>query len=707
MSRILTRIKKTTGRLLGRTTEPPPSDTNSNPNEVERDYRRQSQVLREAGTLMGATLDLDTVLERLLEQVQRLLPYVAAWVLLVDGDRAVAARLRGFEAFDESKILSAPDFSFSIQNTADMRWMLENQQPYIVPDTLTDPEWVWTEGLSFIRSSAGAPLVAQGKVIAFLYLLHTRSGFYLPDIAEILMVFAGQAAMAITNARLFDETLESLERERRLNEVTRTISSALDLPTILNNVVRLAAELTGADAGSMAILAQDGQSIAYPSVFNLPAVAGESEGALNSGISSLIITSGKSIRLDDYSAHPNANPSLESAGLHAFIGVPVVSGEACLGSLGLFSFKKDRRFSERELGLAELVGRQAGITIQNARFYEAAQRRAKEAETLRQAVSAVANVLDLDQVLDTILVQIEKVVPLDSASIFLQENSLLRLVSGRGYPVTAGLIGRTFPVDNELYAEMRQTRRPVYLMDAANDPRFQRWGGINFVKSWMGVPLIAQGQTIGALTIDSSQLANYSDASMDLVQAFANEAAMAIVNARLFEQVHQLAITDPLTGLYNRRYFFDTASQEFERTRRYGGPLSLIILDVDHFKLVNDTYGHLVGDRALIELAQCCLKALREVDVMARYGGEEFIILLPETPVERACQVADRLQALISDMVVHSAEDPVSVAVSIGVAGLDESCLGLENLIEHADQALYAAKCSGRGRVFLWDESII
>ena len=712
MSRIFTRIKKIAGGLFSGASRPPSGSaagdaevTISSLYEAEREYRRQAQVLREAGANMSATLNLKEVLDRVLEQAQRLLPYEAACVMLVEGDQAVVTRLRGFEAFGEEKLSQARGFSFSIQNTADMRWMVEHKQPWIVPDTMADPEWVWVEGISFARSSAGAPLVAQGNVIAFLYLLHTTPGFYQPAIAEMLSAFAGQAAMAITNARLFAETLDSLERERRLNEVTRTISSALDLPTILRDVVRLAVALTGADAGIMAILAPDGKGIEYPSIYNLPPEAVHGDGPLNYGLASLIIDSGESILLNEYSVHPNARPGLVSAGVHAFIGVPLVAGDSRLGALGLFSYNPERRFSQRELTLAELVGRQAGITIQNARLYEAAERRAREAEMLRETVSSVANVLDLGLVLDKILVQVEKVVPLDSASIFFQENNLLRLVCGRGYPLTAKLIGQTYPADNDLYVEMCQTRQPVYLMDATSDPRFQKWGGINFVKSWLGVPLIAQGQTIGALTVDSSQLAIYNGASMALVQAFANEAAMAIVNARLFEQVHQMAITDPLTGLYNRRYFFEVANQEYERSRRYGGPLSIIILDVDHFKLVNDTYGHLVGDRALVELAQCCLKVLREVDVMARYGGEEFIIMLPETSVERACQVAGRLQAVISDMVVRSAEDPVSVAVSIGVAGLEEGCPGLEILIDRADQALYAAKCSGRGRVFTWNES--
>ena len=388
--------------------------------------------------------------------------------------------------------------------------------------------------------------------------------------------------------------------------------------------------------------------------------------------------------------------------MKAFIGVPVIVGDVCLGSLGLFSLQAGKRFGDRELELARSVSRQAGIAIRNAQLLEAARQRAEEADTLRQAVSAVSSSLDLGRVLDTILVQLDRVVPFDSAALFLVEGDHLRLVSGRGFAVPEQFIGQNFPISDELTSEIRRTAQPLILPDAAADARFQHWSEVGSVRGWIGVPLLLHGGFIGYLTIDSRRVAAYDVADAAMAQAFANEAAIAIESARLFSQVQHMAITDPLTELYNRRHFYDLANSEFERSRRYGHSLSLIMLDIDHFKRVNDTYGHLAGDQVLKEVARRCMEVVREIDVVARYGGEEFIVLLPETVLEGAAQAAERMKARITDQPIIVGEWQVEVSVCIGVAEIDERCLDLEALLERADQALYAAKRAGRGQVSLW-----
>ncbi|MCQ8103376.1 diguanylate cyclase [Methylomonas sp. SURF-2] len=152
-----------------------------------------------------------------------------------------------------------------------------------------------------------------------------------------------------------------------------------------------------------------------------------------------------------------------------------------------------------------------------------------------------------------------------------------------------------------------------------------------------------------------------------------------------------LAATDPLTGAYNRRYFLSHAGAELERANRHRQPLSVIAIDIDHFKSINDRYGHLTGDKILVELTETAKSALRPVDIFARFGGEEFFILLPETAREEAVNVAERLQARISRIRVAE----IGFSVSIGIAPLADDT-ELEPLLERADRALYAAKNQGR-----------
>ena len=165
--------------------------------------------------------------------------------------------------------------------------------------------------------------------------------------------------------------------------------------------------------------------------------------------------------------------------------------------------------------------------------------------------------------------------------------------------------------------------------------------------------------------------------------------------ARLVE----LATTDGLTGLKNRRYFMETASQEFERARRYQTPLSLLMLDADHFKSVNDRYGHHIGDEVLKALARNGRRQLREVDLFARLGGEEFAMLLPQTDLNAARTVAERVRQNIAAQPVAAEENTVYFTISIGLAQLEASTTSLDDLLRQADDALYQAKENGRNRV--------
>ncbi len=164
------------------------------------------------------------------------------------------------------------------------------------------------------------------------------------------------------------------------------------------------------------------------------------------------------------------------------------------------------------------------------------------------------------------------------------------------------------------------------------------------------------------------------------------------------------AHTDPLTGLANRRHFFEVAEAELARSRRYEAPLSLLMLDIDHFKEVNDAHGHRAGDRVLQQLARSCLEVLRTVDVVGRVGGEEFAILLPETDVDGAVEVAERLRAAIAAVGIPREEGvPLRVTVSIGVSTLAGNA-NLDTLMSQADDALYDAKHRGRNRVRLFGQ---
>ncbi len=168
------------------------------------------------------------------------------------------------------------------------------------------------------------------------------------------------------------------------------------------------------------------------------------------------------------------------------------------------------------------------------------------------------------------------------------------------------------------------------------------------------------------------------------------------------EKLRQMAITDYLTGIFNRRHFFELAETELERARRYQHPFSIILFDIDRFKRVNDTYGHAAGDQVLCTITAQCRENLRENDIFARYGGEEFVILLPETSLERAKKMAERTRENIANFAIEIGDASISITISFGVASLANGTLALDELLARADKALYASKEAGRNCVTAW-----
>jgi diguanylate cyclase (GGDEF)-like protein len=218
--------------------------------------------------------------------------------------------------------------------------------------------------------------------------------------------------------------------------------------------------------------------------------------------------------------------------------------------------------------------------------------------------------------------------------------------------------------------------------------------------------LTHQKQPLGLLEIKEVAFPKYQRDYLNMAVLIARVCGLAIAKTRLFQEFRQLATTDPLTGLHNRRHFFSLASNEFSRTCRYNRPLAALMLDIDHFKKVNDSFGHAAGDRVLSEVAQCCREALRSTDINGRYGGEEFVFLLPETDQDAAQAFAERLRRTIADLPIALEGHALHITASLGLASQTNDCPSLEALLDRSDQALYAAKRSGRNRVCTWPDQI-
>jgi diguanylate cyclase (GGDEF)-like protein len=210
------------------------------------------------------------------------------------------------------------------------------------------------------------------------------------------------------------------------------------------------------------------------------------------------------------------------------------------------------------------------------------------------------------------------------------------------------------------------------------------------------LPLVVKGQSIGLVELFSMSAINWTEDLLELARTMANEAAMALENARLYEDARKLADRDPLTGFYNHRFLHERLGEEVIRTQRAKRPLSVLMLDLDDFKLVNDTFGHLFGDQVLTWTADLIRSTLRASDIPARYGGDEFAIILPETDVDEARHAAERiLEAFRARAFQGELRGPVPIGASIGVATYPVSGRTPTELIAAADEALYRVKRDG------------
>jgi diguanylate cyclase (GGDEF)-like protein len=216
------------------------------------------------------------------------------------------------------------------------------------------------------------------------------------------------------------------------------------------------------------------------------------------------------------------------------------------------------------------------------------------------------------------------------------------------------------------------------------------------VPSWLAVPLTTRGDRTGVVLCGSSE-DHLADAHLELVGAITEQGATAYDNARLFSEVQRLATTDGLTGIANRRHFTELATRQIAVAVRYARPLAAVMLDIDHFKKINDAYGHSTGDEVIKAVATVLKEGVRESDIVGRLGGEEFALILPETHGEPV-EITDRLRRAVAAATVTGPQTEVTVTISAGVAEMNADDT-LDSLLSRADAALYLAKAAGRNQV--------
>jgi diguanylate cyclase (GGDEF)-like protein len=617
----------------------------------------------------------------------------------------------------------------AVQNTlgyayAQLRWvhaeaaMLQmdsrEQQSITRPIELPDPAW----------KHITLPLRASGELIGDLTVADPGDRLGTRSELEFLSAVANQTSIALSNMRLIAE--QSLQREDAegrevelrnreryltlLNEITRAGMRQDDLNTMLQTIADHLGQMFSADS-VLVTLWDETRSLPVP-----VAAFGHLRQMVRSlriepgdlPLTASVLKSGRALVIDDVRASAYVSSRL-SVPLQArsMLALPLLIDEQKLGA-AILTFRQHHTFTEREILLGEQAASQVALAIVKNRALTTAQHRAQELAALQKATSALLGTLDLDNLLSQILdAAMSAISAAEKGSLHLAAPDTGQLQIRAIYGYNDPRIQIFNPTNSASFpARAVRNRASLIIVDAQTDPEHHKSDipELRAIASLIVAPLLLGDQALGAISLESYHRYAFTTDDLNLLVSFAATATTAIRNAQLHAEVQQQATIDALTGTFNRRVFFEMGFREVERARRFQRPLSILMIDADNFKQVNDTLGHTIGDRVLARLAAQLSHELRQVDTLGRYGGDEFLALLPETDLARSQQVAERLRSCVEASFLPPPEanaqaEMPPLTISIGAAALSYPDDTLETLVERADQALYSAKESGRNRV--------
>ncbi|NOZ87230.1 MAG: sensor domain-containing diguanylate cyclase [Deltaproteobacteria bacterium] len=331
----------------------------------------------------------------------------------------------------------------------------------------------------------------------------------------------------------------------------------------------------------------------------------------------------------------------------------------------------------------------------------------EELKALHRVGKTIVSSLDIEVVLKKIMEQVSNLFSASNWSLILADEKDESLYFAFAVGKSAHkLLGKRLSRYEGICGWVIETGEPVIIEDVSKDERFSsRMDDITGFETYsvMAAPLVFKGKILGAIELVTAKGGKaFSREQLELLELFADYAAVALANARNYKKLEKLTISDECTGLYNSRHLLTVMEKELIRFKRYKRPFSILFFDLDHFKKVNDIYGHLVGTNVLGEVGELVQSSLREVDIAFRYGGDEFVVVFPETGKRGAICAAYRIWRVIREHEFKVGNGlGLKLTASIGVAGVPDDEVEVEQLLKAADEAMYMAKARGRDSIFV------
>jgi diguanylate cyclase (GGDEF)-like protein/PAS domain S-box-containing protein len=666
--------------------------------EASEQRAREAETLRQAGAIVTSALQQQQAIRLILEQLDHVVPYDSASVqLLSEGNLEIVGGLGWPE---ENAVIGV---RFPVPGNNPNTYVIENRQPYrlnnapeVYPAFRESPH-------NKIKSWLGVPLIVHEKVIGMLAIDRNEEDAFSEDHVRLASAFADQVAIVIENARLYAAEQQRVHQLDTLRATFADISGELELPRLLQTILERAVNLIGASGGELALYRKISGDLEIVACYQMGNDSMGTHLALGEGAMGRVAKTMEPILIQNYESWDAKLLQYAQGPWHTVMAAPLQVRGALIGAIGIVDSNPKRSFNRSDLQTLTMFAQQSSIAVDNAKLFHDV-RLAAERRTILHRVSQEisASSVDPEQIYQTIHRAAALLMPAEAFVITLlneanQEIDAVYLVDKNGRSM-----GMRIPIGKGLSSTVIQTGESIYIPDFLSSQEVLdvvRFGSRDNTRAILAVPLRLRDKVIGMLSTQSYTPNAYSLDDQHLLEMLASHAAIALENARLFSEIQWLAATDSTTGLYNRRGLFELGQREMERSRRFKHPLTAIMLDIDWFKQVNDTYGHSVGDQILKSLALACRQNIRDVDIIGRYGGEEYVIILPETSLQAGYQVANRLRKYVENMQIETDRGIIQITISLGVCELKPDTPDLAVLIDRADTAMYQAKQAGRNRV--------
>jgi diguanylate cyclase (GGDEF)-like protein/putative nucleotidyltransferase with HDIG domain len=544
-----------------------------------------------------------------------------------------------------------------------------------------------------LRTVVGISLQAKERVSGVLLLGTPDNRSFTPAERRLLLALGQQIGMAVENSYLIQQTSRRTDELHILNEIGRALSSTLDLNTLLERIYSEMRRVLDTDSFFIAFY----QAKSAEVHFEIEIANGErrpkrSRPAANRLVEH-VVRSGQPLLIREHFPQEIARFGFEiTEPVGSLCAVPLILYDRPVGVMAVHSLR-ERAFDEGHVEFLRVLASEAGIAIENARLFAEEQKKSRQLTLINNVSSHAITTLDPNEMLAKIVEEMEKHLGYDHIGIAILDYSSKELVVQAEAGARREAVGRRIVLGEGLVGQVARLGQMAVVRDAGpSTPRLV----LPDSASSVALPVTYGEQFLGVLYVESSEPCDFPEQDVLLLRTVADLFAGALHNALTFQKAQEQAITDGLTGVKTHRFLMEALSSEWKRSTRANRPLALVLMDLDRFKFVNDFYGHLEGDVVLQRVGHILEQNCRRSDVVARYGGDEFVILMPETSIEQARQLANKLRGWI-------ASDPLlrdkNITASFGIAAFPVHGSTPQELIQVADSSMYLSKHQGGNSV--------